>query len=79
MRPITGKVQNESLPFAGLDRCLPIAVSEIVIVLHCLTHLTLIMPPGECSGFLFFEEAYFERNNKKCKAKVLEFSPNQPA
>ena len=36
MRPITGKVQNESLPFAGLDRCLPIAVSEIVIVLHCL-------------------------------------------
>jgi hypothetical protein len=37
------------------------------------------MPPGECSGFLFFEEAYFERNNKKCKAKVLEFSPNQPA
>jgi hypothetical protein len=79
MRPITGKVQNESLPFAGLDRCLPIAVSEIVIVLHCLNLFDFIMPPGGYSGFLFFQETYFERNNKKCKAKVLEFSPNQPA
>ena len=80
MRPITGKVQNESLPFAGLDRCLPIAVSEIVIVLHCLNLFDFDNAVrGSAAASCIFQETYFERNNKKCKAKVLEFSPNQPA
>ncbi len=59
MRPITGKVQNESLPFAGLDRCLPIAVSEIVIVLHYLNLLTLIMPPGKVQQLLISSRKVF--------------------